>query len=50
MELLEAHFNTLGGGNLTYDADSGAYEMFSNKSGANKHINYLTFKKLFDKR
>ena len=47
MELLEAHFNTLGG-NLTYDENTNSYEMFSNKIGTKKHINYLTFKKLFE--
>ncbi len=36
MELLESHFNTLSG-NLTYDETSNTYEMFSNKSGENKH-------------
>ena len=46
MELLEAHFNTFSG-NLTYDENSNTYEMWSNKSGINKHINYLTFKQLF---
>ena len=38
MELLEAHFNTLDG-NLIYDESTDTYEMFSNKSGINKHIN-----------
>lgn len=47
MELLESHFNILNG-NLTYHEDTNSYEMFSNKSGINKHINYLTFKKLFE--
>ena len=47
MELLEAHFNTLGG-NLTYHENSDTYEMFSDKPGVQKHINYLTFKKLFE--
>jgi hypothetical protein len=46
MELLEAHFNTLTG-NLTYDENTDTYEMFSNKIGINKHVNYLTFKQLF---
>ena len=46
MELLEAHFNTLSG-NLTYDENTDTYEMFSNKLGINKHLNYLTFSKLF---
>ena len=48
MELLEAHFNNLDG-NLTYDMDSDSYEMFSSKVGIKKHINYLTFKRLFEK-
>jgi hypothetical protein len=47
MELLESHFNTLDG-NLTYDEKTDTYEMFSNKPGIKKHINYLTFKKLFE--
>jgi hypothetical protein len=47
MELLESHFNTLSG-NLTYDEKTDTYEMFSNKLGIKKHLNYLTFKKLFD--
>jgi len=47
MELLEAHFNTLGG-DLTYHVNTDSYEMFSNKPGTNKHINYLTFKRLFE--
>jgi hypothetical protein len=42
MELLESHFNTLGG-NLIYDENNDTYEMFSNKPGINKHINLLTF-------
>jgi len=46
MELLEAHFNTIDG-NLTYDEKSNTYEMFSDKIGIKKHINYLTFKRLF---
>jgi hypothetical protein len=46
MELLESHFNTLSG-NLTYNESIDTYEMFSNKLGTNKHLNYLTFKKLF---
>jgi hypothetical protein len=46
MELFESHFNTLSG-NLTYDVNSDTYEMFSNKLGINKHINYLTFETLF---
>lgn len=47
MELLESHFNNLNG-NLIYNSDDNTYEMFSNKSGIKKHINYLTFKKLFE--
>ena len=47
MELIESHFNTLSG-NLIYDESTDTYEMFSNKLGINKHINYLTFKKLFE--
>jgi len=47
MELLESHFNTLSG-NLTYDENTDTYEMFSNKLGIQKHLNYLTFKKLFE--
>jgi hypothetical protein len=46
MELLETHFNTISG-NLTYDETTDTYEMFSNKLGIKKHINYLTFSKLF---
>ena len=46
MELLESHFNQLSG-NLYYDRDDDSYEMFSNK-GKPKHLNYLTFKKLFE--
>ena len=46
MELLESHFNTISG-NLTYDQNTDTYEMFSDKLGIKKHINYLTFKKLF---
>jgi hypothetical protein len=46
MELLENHFNNLSG-NLVYHEDNNYYEMFSNKTGINKHINYLTFLKLF---
>lgn len=47
MELLESHFGKLDG-NLTYNEDGNYYEMFSNKPGKNKHLNYLTFKKLFE--
>lgn len=46
MELLEAHFNKLDG-NLTYDENTDTYEMFSDKIGTKKHLNYLTFKRLF---
>jgi hypothetical protein len=46
MELLEYHFNTLDG-NLKYDGNTDTYEMFSDKPGINKHLNYLTFKALF---
>jgi len=46
MELLESHFNTLTG-NLTYHNETDTYEMFSNNLGVKKHLNYLTFKKLF---
>jgi hypothetical protein len=46
MDLLEAHFSQLDG-NLYYDATTGTYEMFS-KKGVPKHLNYLTFKKLFE--
>lgn len=47
MELLESHFNTLSG-NLIYDEQNNSYEMFASKPGINKHINFLTFKKLFE--
>lgn len=49
MELLESHFNTLDG-NLVYDQNTNTYEMFSPKQNdcLHKHINYLTFKKLFE--
>lgn len=46
MELLEHHFNNIKG-NLYYDEKTNTYDMFSN-NGNNKHINYLTFKKLFE--
>lgn len=46
MDLLESHFNTIGG-NLIYHADE-TYEMFSSRPGIPKHINYLTFKGLFE--
>ena len=46
MELLEAHFNNIDG-NLIYDEKTDTYEMFSNNVGVKKHINYLTFKRLF---
>ena len=47
MELLESHFNNLNG-NLTYLQDTDTYEMFSDKQGLNKHLNYVTFKRLFE--
>jgi len=47
MELLEAHFNMLDG-NLTYEFESESFVMFSDKIGVKKHINYLTFKKIFE--
>jgi quinol monooxygenase YgiN len=47
MELVESHFNNLSG-NLTYDENTDTYEMFSNKLGIKKHLNFLTFKKLFE--
>ena len=46
MELFESHFSK-SGGNLWYDETTDTYEMFSGKGKA-KHINYLTFKKLFE--
>jgi hypothetical protein len=46
MDLLENHFSRIDG-NLYYDEDSNTYEMFSN-IGKRNHINYLTFKKLFE--
>ena len=46
MELFETHFNSLKG-NLIYNCEDNTYEMFSFKKGIEKHINYLTFKKLF---
>ena len=46
MELFESHFSNLRG-NLFYDAATNNYEMFSGK-GTSHHINYLTFKKLFE--
>lgn len=47
MELLEYHFSLLSG-NLVYHPDDNTYEMFSQKKGINKHLNYLTFKRLFE--
>lgn len=48
MELLESHFNTLSG-NLVYNPSTNTYDMFSNVDGGiKKHLNYLTFKKLFE--
>jgi hypothetical protein len=46
MDLLEAHFNMLGPGNLKQTSQT-TFEMFSNKPGVSKHLNYLTFKTLF---
>ena len=46
MELLESHFNSISG-NLSYDEKTDTYEMFSEKEGVRKHLNYLTFKRLF---
>ena len=46
MELFESHFSNLRG-NLFYDADANQYDMFFGK-GTSHHINYLTFKKLFE--
>jgi len=46
MELLESHFNMIDG-NLYYNIEADTYDMFSN-NGVKKHINYLTFKKLFE--
>jgi hypothetical protein len=46
MELFESHFNTLSG-NLYYDSTTNSYEMFSG-NGKPNHLNYLTFKKLFE--
>jgi hypothetical protein len=46
MDLFESHFNNLSG-NLYYDEQSNNYNLFSN-IGVPKHINYLTFKKLFE--
>ena len=47
MELLEDHFCKISG-NLIYNQEENTYEMFSNKPGISKHINYLTFKRLFE--
>ena len=46
MELFEYHFAHLNG-NLYHDQQTNTYEMFSNK-GKSLHINYLTFKALFE--
>ncbi len=46
MELLEYHFSNLSG-NLYYDEQTNKYEMFSNV-GKPMHLNYLTFKELFN--
>ncbi len=45
MELFESHFSNLRG-NL-YEDDDGSYSLFSGK-GRSLHINYLTFKALFE--
>jgi hypothetical protein len=47
MELFEYHFKQLSG-NLIYHPDTDTHEMFSPKSGIRRHINYLTFKRLFE--
>lgn len=47
MELFESHFNRLSG-NLTYHPQTNSYEMFSQRPGIQKHLNYLTFKQLFE--
>jgi hypothetical protein len=47
MELLEYHFSKLSG-NLVFHSDDNTYEMFSTKKGTKKHLNYLTFKRLFE--
>lgn len=47
MELLESHFSKIDG-NLVHIVEEDTYEMFSNKQGNSKHINYLTFKRLFE--
>ena len=46
MELFESHFSNLRG-NLYHDSNTNNYELFSGK-GTSHHINYLTFKKLFE--
>jgi len=46
MELFESHFNNLPG-NLYYDEITNTYEMFKG-IGKSNHLNYLTFKKLFE--
>jgi hypothetical protein len=46
MELFESHFSNFRG-NLFYDAAANQYDMFFGK-GTSHHINYLTFKKLFE--
>jgi len=45
MELFESHFSNLRG-NL-YEDDDGSYSLFTGK-GRSRHINYLTFKALFE--
>ena len=47
MELIDAHFSNLNG-NLIYNSNEDTYEMFSENPGFRKHVNYLTFKKLFE--
>lgn len=46
MELFESHFDNLSG-NLYHDTTNDTYELFSHR-GTPKHINYLTFRKLFE--
>ena len=45
MDVFESHFSNITG-NLYYDSETDTYEMFSNR-GVSKHINYLTFQRLF---
>lgn len=46
MDLFESHFKNIQG-NLYYDEFNNKYDMFS-KIGTPKHLNYLTFKDLFN--